>query len=198
MEPFISERFIEYQLVCGLSCFLEQPQGIYQHPQHSWMLGNPDRLCFEGGTVKILELKNTSAYLSRQIKELATYQVHWYMAILNLHHAYLALWEKTRLRVVSIPRSQSLIEEMIEAGQRFWFDCVLPQKLPEERTMKYLTKLCQTKGVKFADRGYGHFQFRGKSLVNYYPFSKGKTAYVAGTKKGVKNISHHKAVQMAM
>ena len=161
------------------------------------MLGNPDRICFENGSVKILELKNTSAYLSSQIKEIATYQVNWYMAILNLHYAYLALWEKTRLRVVSIPRNQALIEEMMEVARRFWFDCVLPRKLPEEHTMRYLTELCQTKGIKFKDSGYGHFQFKGKSLVNYWPFSKGKTAYVAGTRKGIKNVSHHKAVQMA-
>jgi 5-methylcytosine-specific restriction endonuclease McrA len=43
----------------------------------------------------------------------------------------------------------------------------------------------------------GHFKLHGKLLVNYYPFSKNKTAYVAGTTTGYPNVSPKRAVEMA-
>ena len=42
----------------------------------------------------------------------------------------------------------------------------------------------------------GHFQLRGDLLVNYYPLSKTRTAYVAGTTKGVKHCTPENAVKL--
>jgi len=45
----------------------------------------------------------------------------------------------------------------------------------------------------------GHVQIiGGPLLVNYYPFSDKRTAYIAGTKKGIENVSMKKAIKMAI
>lgn len=64
-----------------------------------------------------------------------------------------------------------------------------------------LTQLAQAAekcGVQVINRGNGHFQLQGPHLlVNYYPLSKNRTAYVAGTKKGMPNCDAQQAVAMA-
>lgn len=45
--------------------------------------------------------------------------------------------------------------------------------------------------------GFGHFHIRGALLVNYYPFGKKRTAYVAGTTHGKHYVSPAEAVAMA-
>jgi len=60
--------------------------------------------------------------------------------------------------------------------------------------MKALTEKLN---VKFIDKGYGHVQFVGKFIVNYYPESNKRTAYIAGTKKGIHNVSFNMAIKMA-
>ena len=60
-----------------------------------------------------------------------------------------------------------------------------------------LRKLCEQRGFQLIEKPNGHFQINGKLLVNYYPFSKDKTAYIAQTKNGFKHVSPEVAVQMA-
>lgn len=45
--------------------------------------------------------------------------------------------------------------------------------------------------------GFGHFQIHGQLLVNYYPFGKKRTAYIAGTTRGVHRVTPEQAVDMA-
>lgn len=46
---------------------------------------------------------------------------------------------------------------------------------------------------------HGHVQIKGGLLlVNYYPNSKNRTAYIGQTKKGVRNVSPIQAIQMAI
>lgn len=52
--------------------------------------------------------------------------------------------------------------------------------------------------VAFPKTNNGHYQIQGKLLVNYYPFSKNRTAYVAGTTSGYPHVSPKRAVEMAM
>lgn len=51
-------------------------------------------------------------------------------------------------------------------------------------------------GVEYIDKGNGHIQLKGPLLVNYYPRSKTKTAYVAGTNKGMKHVTEDQAIAM--
>lgn len=53
------------------------------------------------------------------------------------------------------------------------------------------------RGAVVVDRGHGHIQIRGQLLVNYYPFSKKRTAYVAGTFGGKMHVTPAQAVAMA-
>lgn len=53
------------------------------------------------------------------------------------------------------------------------------------------------RGATVSDKGNGHFQIRGRLLVNYYPFSKRRTAYVAATTHGKEGVSPTEAVAMA-
>jgi 5-methylcytosine-specific restriction endonuclease McrA len=43
----------------------------------------------------------------------------------------------------------------------------------------------------------GHFQIRGALLVNYYPFAKKRTAYIAATTRGIRDATIEQAVAMA-
>ncbi len=50
-------------------------------------------------------------------------------------------------------------------------------------TFESFKKAAEKIGLTAADRGNGHWQVRGKLLVNYYPESKNRSAYIAGTTK---------------
>lgn len=43
----------------------------------------------------------------------------------------------------------------------------------------------------------GHFQIRGQLLVNYYPFAKKRTAYIAATTRGIQGATIAQAVALA-
>lgn len=51
-----------------------------------------------------------------------------------------------------------------------------------------MSTYCKKKGVELKDCGNGHYQIKGKILVNWYPESKGSTAYIAGTKASIKHV----------
>jgi hypothetical protein len=64
--------------------------------------------------------------------------------------------------------------------------------------MNKYERIANKHGVKYIDKGNGHIQFKGDSLiVNYYPESKRKTAYIAGMKGSLAGVSADKAAQMA-
>lgn len=60
-----------------------------------------------------------------------------------------------------------------------------------------LKKLCEEYGFQLEEKPNGHFQIKGKLLVNYYPYSKNKTAYIAQTAGGFKYVTPEVAVEMA-
>lgn len=54
------------------------------------------------------------------------------------------------------------------------------------------------RGCQVIERGTGHFQITGGALlVNYYPDSRRRAAYVAGTTKRYEHVSPEAAVAMA-
>lgn len=53
--------------------------------------------------------------------------------------------------------------------------------------------------LQLRDQNTGHYQITGgKVLLNYYPLSMNRTAYIQGTKNGVKHVDADKAVRMAL
>ena len=63
--------------------------------------------------------------------------------------------------------------------------------------MDKLIRIAKENKVEVIDNGNGHIQLKGKLLVNYYPESKKKTAYVAGTTGSSKYVGILEAVRMA-
>lgn len=61
---------------------------------------------------------------------------------------------------------------------------------------KTLQELCLARDVELVEKPNGHCQLKGDLLVNYYPYSKKRSAYVAGTTRGAHNVSAGEAVQM--
>lgn len=59
-----------------------------------------------------------------------------------------------------------------------------------------LQALAESRGVKYIKKPNGHIQLKGPLLVNYYPSSKSKSAYVAGTKKAAKHVTPEQAINM--
>ena len=62
--------------------------------------------------------------------------------------------------------------------------------------LEHLAKLCADKKVEYIDKGNGHIQLQGPLLVNYYPSSKNRSAYVAGTTKGINHVTPEAAVAL--
>lgn len=63
--------------------------------------------------------------------------------------------------------------------------------------MQELKRIAESRGIQVIDRGNGHLQLvGGPLLVNYYPESKKRTAYVAGTTARRTYVSPQKAVEM--
>jgi hypothetical protein len=66
-------------------------------------------------------------------------------------------------------------------------------------TLSKIREAAQAKGLGVIERPNGHIQFiGGHLLVNYYPFSRRRAAYIAGTTKKFDNVSIEQAVAMAL
>lgn len=63
--------------------------------------------------------------------------------------------------------------------------------------LKELKSIAKSRGIELTVRPNGHIQIHGKLLVNYYPLSKTRTAYIAGTTGGVKNTTPKEAIRMS-
>lgn len=62
-----------------------------------------------------------------------------------------------------------------------------------------LQKLALERGLSLKDCGSGHIQIiGGPLLVNYWPDSKKRTAYVAGTSSGHRSATPEQAISMAL
>ena len=56
-----------------------------------------------------------------------------------------------------------------------------------DRQVELLKQYAHNEGMEVIHHGMGHYQVRGGIvIVNYYPFSKGRTMHVDGAKQGVK------------
>ena len=65
-----------------------------------------------------------------------------------------------------------------------------------DKIVKRLKELCILKDVAYIEKPNGHIQLKGPLLVNYYPYSKTRSAYVAGTKKAAKQVTPDQAIAM--
>jgi hypothetical protein len=73
-----------------------------------------------------------------------------------------------------------------------------PAREADQRMLTQLRKTATRVGAQVELKGAGHFHIQGALLVNYYPFSKKRTAYVANTTKSVAHLEPRDAVKLAM
>lgn len=59
-----------------------------------------------------------------------------------------------------------------------------------------IKQLAVARGIEYKEVSPGHIQLKGALLVNYYPNSKKKSAYVAGTKKASRHVTPEEAIEM--
>jgi len=65
-------------------------------------------------------------------------------------------------------------------------------------TRTALRVAADARGLDVIIRDNGHVQFVGGDyLVNYYPTSRNRTAYVAGAARGIHNVSPEQAAELA-
>lgn len=65
-------------------------------------------------------------------------------------------------------------------------------------TINQIKAIAEERGVQFNNCGNGHVQLVGAVLVNYYPLSKKRTAYIGGTTEGKNYVQPEQAVRMAL
>lgn len=64
--------------------------------------------------------------------------------------------------------------------------------------LKKLQQLAPAYGLEVIDRGYGHYQIKGgQCLVNWYPLSRKRTMYVAGTTQGIEYAVPEQVIKAA-
>jgi 5-methylcytosine-specific restriction endonuclease McrA len=64
------------------------------------------------------------------------------------------------------------------------------------KVVRRLFKAAKDSNVEVVKKINGHFQLKGPLMVNYYPYSKNRAAYVAGTLRSVKGVTPENAVKM--
>lgn len=62
----------------------------------------------------------------------------------------------------------------------------------------HLERACQKAGVELKHCGNGHFQIKGALLVNYWPLTVKRRAYIAGTTKSYDCVDIEQAVAMSL
>lgn len=64
-------------------------------------------------------------------------------------------------------------------------------------TLRKLKLACEKSGAALELKGEGHFHIRGERLVNYYPFSRRRTAYIPDSNQTLHYIDPEQAVELA-
>jgi len=129
LEQYVAERFME---VTGKK--VRRRNGILQHPEHHFMIGNIDRWVvgekagFEAKTTSVLNRAKFSQgefppnYYVQCVHYMAvTGAERWYLAVLVLNKAF---------HVFTIERDEAEIKALIEAEKNFWENHVLKQIPP--------------------------------------------------------------------
>jgi len=63
--------------------------------------------------------------------------------------------------------------------------------------LQELRRACELRGATLDLKGEGHFHITGDRLVNYYPFSRRRTAYLPDPGKTIYNVNPDQAAELA-
>lgn len=122
----------EFTVQTGLR--VQRSNKLYQHPEHSFMLGNVDRLILDKGGrgLGILECKTASAYKlgeweDDRVPDEYAIQLQHYMAVLGVDYGYFAVLiggQKFQYKLVE--RNDRIIDSLIDIEGEFWNRHVIP------------------------------------------------------------------------
>lgn len=114
--------------------WVQRRNAILAHPEHSYMLGNVDRLTRPergSGEWGVLECKTTSEYAKGQwgddeVPAHYLIQLQHYLAVTGYSYGYLAvLIGGNKYRHLRVQRDDELIQHLIEIESRFWHEHVI-------------------------------------------------------------------------
>ncbi|HLP97636.1 MAG TPA: YqaJ viral recombinase family protein [Sideroxyarcus sp.] len=131
LEPVILDKWREEHVF--VNC-IEQP-GTYCHPDHPWMIANPDAIYTDptGDWKGIIEVK-TAQFEDDWADGVPRHyeaQVQWYLQILGLEHAYVvALFHGNRYREFEVHANPLAQEAALDAASVFWA-CVVNDMQPD-------------------------------------------------------------------
>jgi putative phage-type endonuclease len=130
LEPVIANK---YERVTGRRLDIWYPSKplleLHRHPDHSWMLGTPDRVFTTvEGERGVLEIKTGGFFTGKdwEIEPPVHYQAQaqWYSAILNVSLiSFAVLIGGQKFHWCDMTRNDRFIAFAIERGEEFW-DCV--------------------------------------------------------------------------
>ncbi|MEK5358815.1 YqaJ viral recombinase family nuclease [Paenibacillus sp. FSL L8-0709] len=122
----------EFTVQTGLR--VQRSNKLYQHPKHSFMLGNVDRLIMDKGGrgLGVLECKTASAYKlgeweDERVPDEYSIQLQHYMAVLGVEYGYFAVLiggQKFQYKLVE--RNDNIIKSLVEIEHDFWNRHVIP------------------------------------------------------------------------
>lgn len=105
------------------------PGGLYQHPEHEWMLATPDRftLTSAGGLLHVVDAKNTNWRMRDEWEDEDSapaefiVQLQWQMAVTGLGGGWLVGAVGGQPPVGRwVPRDDELIDDLIRRGAELW------------------------------------------------------------------------------
>ena len=126
---------------------LMAPQGVQIHPDHEWMLGNPDKIIASPRHTKdghgILEIKVPSRHVYDKIRlngvpAYYVLQMQHYLAVTGLKWGTFAIFnaDKWELLLIDVERDDELIKALTKVEEKFWNEHVVPRKPPKDADKK--------------------------------------------------------------
>ncbi|OXM84586.1 YqaJ viral recombinase family protein [Paenibacillus rigui] len=120
----------EFSIRTGLK--VQRSNKLYRHPEHSFMLGNIDRMITDQNKRKgILEVKTTSAFNTEDWKDDKlpdhyAIQLQHYLSVLGLDYGFFAvLIGGNNFQYRYVERDERIISSLIDIEKQFWNEHVL-------------------------------------------------------------------------
>lgn len=142
LEPIIAA---EFERQTGLK--LRRRNAILQHPEHSWMLANVDRLVVgrrEGVEIKTAAAWKAGEWEGDNIPDDYYVQCQHYMAVTGYQRWWIAvLIGGNTFRYKLVERDEAFIEALVAAERKFWWHVenrVPPEPDGSDTATEYLTR----------------------------------------------------------
>ena len=168
---------------------------MFRHPLYPFMLADVDFFVrMPDGSFAILECKTCNynakdKWADGNIPDHYVYQVRHYMAVMNIHHAFIAcLWGNSEKDFVYYPLDRDLLEEenIIEQEEYFWTEYVEKKVEPPLSGKPDLVLASIRRYSGYADKSIPEISISGleaRSLERYLLFPRKNPSLKSGKKR---------------